>query len=92
MKTGPFHLNGGDYVSDWSASDPTSGPPMGCFHSGFLESADPSGVVMLDVGTKILFSRASAHGTAQLPNLQAGQYILDMGSGCAWTVTISPQK
>jgi hypothetical protein len=88
MKTKPFFLAGGNYVSDWSASDPTSRPQMGCFHSGFLESADPSGVVLLDLGTKILYPGRSAHGTAQLPGLAAGQYILDMSSGCAWTVTI----
>ena len=43
-KTRSFSLAGGNYVSEWTASDPTSGPPVGCFHSGFLESADPSKV------------------------------------------------
>jgi hypothetical protein len=92
MKTKPFFLGGGNYVSDWSASDPTSGPPVGCFHSGFLESADASTLVSYDLGSKILFPGRSAHGTTQLPNLKAGQYILNMTSGCAWTVTISPQR
>jgi hypothetical protein len=92
MKTKPFFLAGGNYVSDWSASDPTSRPQMGCFHSGFLESADPSGVVLLDLGTKILYPGRSAQGTTQLPGLGAGQYILDMSSGCAWTVTIRAQR
>ena len=78
-------------MSEWIASDPTSGPPMGCFHSGFLESADPSIIVTLDLGSKIIFPGRAAKGTAQLPGLQAGQYILDMTSGCAWTVTIKPQ-
>jgi hypothetical protein len=89
MQTKPFSLAGGNYVSDWSASDPTG---MGCMQSGFLESADPSFSVMFDVGTKILFPRSSDRGTAPLPGLQAGHYYLDMTSGCNWTVTISPQK
>jgi len=89
MKTRPFSLAGGNYISEWTASDPTSGPPVGCFHSGFLESADPSNVVMLDLGAKILFPGRSAQGTTELPGLKAGQYVLNMTSGCAWTVTIS---
>jgi hypothetical protein len=91
MKTKPFFLAGGNYKSDWTATDPTKGPPTGCFHAGFLESADPQGVLSLDLGSKILFPGRSAHGTTQLPGLQAGQYILDMTSGCSWTVTISAQ-
>jgi hypothetical protein len=92
MKTKPFFLAGGNYMSEWSASDPTSGPPVGCFHSGFLESTDPSVLVSFDLGTKILFPGRSARGTTSLPNLTAGQYILNMTSGCAWTVTISAQR
>jgi hypothetical protein len=89
-KTNPFSLRGGNYVSTWSAHDPASHLAMGCFHSGFLESDDPS--MMLDLGTKIIFPGGSASGTAPLPGLKAGHYFLDMSSGCAWTVTISPQK
>jgi len=91
MKTPPFTLAGGNYVSDWTASDPTSGPPVGCFHSGFLESADPSNVVTLDLGAKLIFPGRSAHGTTSLPGLKAGQYILNMTSGCSWVVTIKGQ-
>jgi hypothetical protein len=91
LKTKPFFLAGGNYTSDWTASDPTSHPQVGCFHSGFLESADPSGVLSLDLGSKILFPGRSAHGTTQLPGLKAGQYILDMTSGCSWTVIIRGQ-
>ncbi|MFL5733894.1 MAG: hypothetical protein ACJ78Q_11915 [Chloroflexia bacterium] len=92
MKTQPFVLAGGNYMSEWTATDPTSSPPVGCFHSGFLESVDPAQVVSLDLGSKIVFPGRSAQGTTQLPGITAGQYVLDMTSGCAWTVTISPQR
>jgi hypothetical protein len=91
-QTKPFSLRGGNYVSAWGAHDPASHLAMGCFHTGFLESADPSISVMLDLGTKIILPGRSASGTAPLPGLKAGHYYLDMASGCAWTVTISLQK
>lgn len=91
MRTRPFSLAAGSYVSDWTASDPTSGPPVGCFHSGFLESTDPANFVTFDLGSKIVFPGRSAHGTTQLPGLKAGQYTLNMTSGCSWVVTITAQ-
>src|SRR5262249_8475696 len=91
-KTKPFSLRGGNYVSTWRAHDPADHLAMGCFHTGFLESADPSSSVMFDLRTKIVDPGRSASGTAPLPGLKPGKYCLDMSSGCAWTVTISPQK
>jgi hypothetical protein len=90
MKTKPFFLAAGSYVSEWTARDPSSGMVGGCFHSGFLESADGA-VATYDLGSKIIFPGRGAEGTAPLLNLRAGQYLLNMTSGCSWTVKIKPQ-
>lgn len=88
-KTDPFRLSGGHYKFRWTASG-SSG--SGCFHTGTLMAVERMGYSS-SAGSGDVANRGETSGETAAYNVPAGQYYLDMGSGCSkWKVTIEPLR
>jgi hypothetical protein len=87
-KTDPFSLSAGSYEIHWQAVNPTTAP---CFHGGSLLAIDQQGFFPQTVGNEMVPAGQTNEGATNAYNLKAGQYYLNMSSGCQWTVSILPR-
>lgn len=82
----PFHLNGGDYRVEWTA---TPGSDTGCYHGANLDSTDEDESVYERLANELLDSAAPANGSTNVYGLDAGEYFVNASSGCDWEFTFT---
>ena len=87
--TRTFTLRGGTYNGLWSATTPTSSPDT---FAAILRPADPGNLHTQVIGTALVPGSRSISGQAQLTNLPAGTYSVEIVGGTNWTLTISVQS
>ncbi len=75
QETDRFHLSGGDYKVQWTARANDSA----CFFSAFLDGPGFEDIVSADVET-------SESGTANLHDVEAGEWFVNVTSHCQWTI------
>jgi hypothetical protein len=83
----PFHLNGGNYKVDWTATPASS---TGCYHGASLGAVDPNQLLLEPLANELLSSKAPKTGSTFIYNLP-GDYYVDASSGCAWSFTFTAQ-
>jgi hypothetical protein len=86
MSTASVHL-AGDYFMAWTAQAATN---AGCYHAAALKQADGglSNLPFVAVTVDNASPRAGATGTL---TLDPADYYVWSSSGCAWTVTLTPE-
>lgn len=88
QKTRPFALRGGNYTLAWEATAPN---PAGCYHGGMLQAVNPAALAVAEPLANAMV-QGTQRGETQVYRLAAGDYYLNMTSGCRWSVTISPLR
>ncbi|MBI4491988.1 MAG: hypothetical protein HY690_04275 [Chloroflexi bacterium] len=86
--TEPFHLAGGSYRVEWTATAP---PDRNCFFRARLRAVGEEGTAR-DVASKAVATGQTAEGLAFVRSVSAGQYYLDLtpmaGERCRWTLAM----
>lgn len=88
QKTKPFALRGGNYTLSWEATAPNA---AGCYHGGLLQAVNPSALAVAEPLANAMV-QGTQRGETQVYRVAAGDYYLNMTSGCRWSVTISPLR
>ena len=87
----PFTLLGGHYTARWEARPPNVNP---CSYIASLRPVVPNQqFITATLGNaSVPAGGAPLTGETQVYSLPRGEYyVASVGSGCAWTVTLSPQ-
>jgi hypothetical protein len=82
-----FRLSGGNYVIRWTA---VSRESQGCTHRGWLEARGQS-PFQQGIANAAVTPGGRQGGETRAYALRAGDYYLNMSSGCDWRVTITAQ-
>lgn len=89
QNTKAFTLSGGNYTARWEIKLPRGS--SSCYGGGSLHIVDGNRYVEQLFNALLGDEKGkSADGETELYGLKAGQYYLDINSGCPWSVEIRP--
>ena len=86
QKSRLFHLNGGNYTVEWSA---TNNDLVGCNNILILEK--PTNQLMLEPIVNNIIS-TNGNGSTNIYNISSDDYYINAMGSCSWSVTIRPYK